>query len=175
FITHSCSKDLLEYIFTGLLPQSLAGKTVLDVGSRLGAVLYGAYYFSNAQKIIGLEMNPDLCLLQETIIGKYGLGDRITVVQGELTTLPQVFDSADVIVLNNVFDWFMSPELQVKMWLFLRSVIKPGAIMVTLPSLKESLQKLPLNPALPMPYGMDDVEDEEAKVRMYQVIQQGPN
>ncbi|XP_040574886.1 uncharacterized protein [Lepeophtheirus salmonis] len=185
-ITHSCSKDLLEYIFRNLLPLGLEGKTIVDVGSRLGAVLYGAYFFSNASKIIGIEMNPDLCVLQEQIINKYKLGNRVQVVRGEMTTLPEVFNSADVVILNNVFDWFMSPELQVKMWLFLRSVIKPGSLIVTVPSLQESLQHLPtgivletwvrqLNPALPMPHGIDEYEDEPiAKVQMYQVIQNTP-
>ena len=51
-LTHSCGRDDLEFIFDVLLPD-LTGKTVLDVGSRLGAVLYGAYIFSKAQKIIG--------------------------------------------------------------------------------------------------------------------------
>ena len=40
FVTHSCSREQLEFIFRSLLP-SLRGKTVLDVGSRFGAVLYG--------------------------------------------------------------------------------------------------------------------------------------
>lgn len=55
-MTHSCSRDRLEYIFTSLLPP-LDGKRILDVGSRLGAVLYGAYVFSDAAQIAGIEIN----------------------------------------------------------------------------------------------------------------------
>ncbi|CAB4070022.1 unnamed protein product [Lepeophtheirus salmonis] len=122
-------EDEEKLVEDGKLPKQICGDcgskntrqikliTHSYVGSRLGAVLYGAYFFSNASKII--------------------------VVRGEMTTLPEVFNSADVVILNNVFDWFMSPELQVKMWLFLRSVIKPGSLIVTVPSLQESLQHLP--------------------------------
>jgi hypothetical protein len=56
YVTHSCSRDRLEYIFTSLLPP-LDGKRILDVGSRLGAVLYGAYVFSDAAQIAGIEIN----------------------------------------------------------------------------------------------------------------------
>ena len=40
FISHSVSREQLKFIFTDLLPD-LSGKLVLDVGSRLGPVLYG--------------------------------------------------------------------------------------------------------------------------------------
>lgn len=40
FLSHSMSQDGLYFIFKVLLP-TLENKTVLDVGSRLGAVLYG--------------------------------------------------------------------------------------------------------------------------------------
>lgn len=35
------SRQALKYIFTVQLPKELEDKQVLDVGSRLGAVLYG--------------------------------------------------------------------------------------------------------------------------------------
>ena len=40
FITHSASVAQIKYMFQHLLPD-LRGKTVVDVGSRTGAVLYG--------------------------------------------------------------------------------------------------------------------------------------
>lgn len=44
-ITHSCGRDDLEFIFEALLPD-LNGKLILDVGSRIGAVLFGAYIYT---------------------------------------------------------------------------------------------------------------------------------
>lgn len=40
YISHSLSRDSLYYIFNNCLP-TLENKVVLDIGSRLGAVLYG--------------------------------------------------------------------------------------------------------------------------------------
>ena len=141
FITHSCSKERLEYIFSGLLP-SLKGKTVIDIGSRIGAVLYGAFYYSEAKKIIGVEINSDLCKLQTEIVQSFKLSDRISVVEGDMCTKADLISSGDVIILNNVFDWFMSPDLQISMWKFLRATVKPGSLLVTIPSLETSLEHL---------------------------------
>ena len=38
-----------------VFPGGLKGKTVVDVGSRLGAVLYGAALLSDAPTLIGIE------------------------------------------------------------------------------------------------------------------------
>ena len=113
YITHSCSKERLQYIFEELLPD-LKGKTVVDVGSRLGAVLYGAYYFSEASKIVGIEINKDFCKLQEDTVAKFKLKDRVKIVLGNMCAQTELLKSADVIVLNNVFSWFMPEQLQVR-------------------------------------------------------------
>ena len=52
-MTHSCGRDDLEFIFDALLPELSGGKVLLDVGSRIGAVLFGAYIYSNSSTIIG--------------------------------------------------------------------------------------------------------------------------
>ena len=209
YITHSCSKvrsfggtgkrnvkkatydpqERLEFIFGDLLPP-LAGKSVLDIGSRLGAVLYGAYYYSQvgsvllwllmacpattaqASQIVGVEINPDFCKLQEEVIATKCLGDRIKVklprhlviiffqvVKGNMIAQTQLLASADVTVLNNVFSWFMPANLQVnhqqllpmpipmplpqvKMWQCIQKSLSPGSLLVTIPSLETSLEGL---------------------------------
>jgi len=176
FITHSCSRDRLEYIFTSLLPP-LQGKTVIDIGSRIGAVLYGAYYYSGATKILGIEMNSDMCRLQRSVVEKYKLGDRISVLEGEMTSLQEVIRTGDVVVLNNVFDWFLPPELQVTMWKFLRGALSPGSLLVTIPSLDSSLQHLNtgislsswLTPLQPCSPGQHPNQVETSEVCLYQV------
>jgi len=141
FITHSCSKERLKHIFTKVLPP-LAGKTVVDIGSRIGAVLWGAYYYSQAARVVGIEINGDLCSLQRAVVEKYRLGDRVTVVEGDMCRLGETIKTGDVVILNNVFDWFMAPEVQVQMWKFLRNNISPGSLLVTIPSLETSLEHL---------------------------------
>lgn len=140
FITHSCSKARLRHIFS-MLP-SLAGKTLIDIGSRIGAVLWGAYCYSAASKIVGVEINADLCSLQRAVVEKYRLADKISIVEGDMCGLAETIKTGDVVVLNNVFDWFMAPDVQVQMWKFLRATLSPGALIVTIPSLETSLEPL---------------------------------
>jgi len=40
FISHSMSEPQMQYIFDYCLPEDLNGKTLLEIGSRLGSVLY---------------------------------------------------------------------------------------------------------------------------------------
>lgn len=98
FVTHSISKHLSGYIFKKVVPD-LEGKTVVDIGSRLGAVLYmvrtnniahgtqlvylqgilQGYQFSKASKLVGVEMNKYFCDLQTKMVEKHKMGDRIQV------------------------------------------------------------------------------------------------
>lgn len=183
FVTHSCSREQLEFIFRSLLP-SLRGKTVLDVGSRFGAVLYGAYYFSESAKIIGIEMNPDLCRLQKQVAEQFSLSDRISIVEAEMTSRPDLMASADVVILNNVWEWFVpTVEGRVTMWEFVRQHLKPGALLVTVPDLETSLRKLgiptgllltqwvrELNPTHPERTSPSALEEESTEVKLYQVL-----
>merc|ERR1712107_310584 len=109
---------------------------------RLGAVLYGAYYFSEASKIVGIEINKDFCKLQEDTLAKFKLKDRVKIVLGNMCAQTELLKSADVIVLNNVFSWFMPEQLQAKMWQCLHRVIRPGCLLVTIPALEDSLTPL---------------------------------
>ena len=58
---------------------------MVDVGSRLGAVLYGACVFGKSKEAIGVEINADLCKVQEETLRVFGLADRARVVcDGEM-------------------------------------------------------------------------------------------
>jgi hypothetical protein len=141
FISHSLSREKLLFVFKSVLPP-LRNKTVLDIGSRLGAVLYGAFVYTKASKIIGVEMNADLCNIQNKLIKKYNFQDRIEVVEANIADRPDVVVSADVIIMNNVFEFFLEPEKQISVWRFLRQTIKPGTLLVTVPPLEETFSHL---------------------------------
>ena len=64
------------------------------------------------------------------------------VVNAEMTTVPELVRTADVVILNNVFDWFVPVDGQNVMWNFLYDNIPSGALIVSVPSLKEALKKL---------------------------------
>ncbi|XP_069494553.1 uncharacterized protein [Ambystoma mexicanum] len=105
FISHSFSLVELKFLFQHALPD-LSGKTLVDIGSRLGAVLFGV-------------LHADIC------------------------TQASLLQDADVIVLNNVFEYFLDEDAQISAWTFINScVCKMGALLVTVPALEESLGKL---------------------------------
>ncbi|XP_024941582.1 uncharacterized protein LOC107268352 isoform X2 [Cephus cinctus] len=141
YISHSLSQDALHYIFNHLLPI-LKDKTILDIGSRLGAVLYGAYMYTDAKKIIGVEMNKDFCELQSKIVHKYNMQDRIDILHKRIEDAPDTIKSADVIVLNNVFEFYLSEVEQIQVWQFLRTTMTKGTIVVTKPYIEETLKHL---------------------------------
>lgn len=106
-------------------------------------MLYGAYLFSSAGKILGIEINKELCDLQRKVIQSFGFNDRISIIHSEMTRCSDIFESADIVILNNVFEWFVTAENQTFMWQFLSSSIKVGAFLVTMPSLEKATKNTP--------------------------------
>ncbi|KAK0158550.1 hypothetical protein PV328_009539 [Microctonus aethiopoides] len=144
FISNSVSREDLYHIFNTLLP-TLDGKIVLDVGSRLGAVLYGAYVYTDAARIIGVEMNKDLCDLQNEVVKKFKMSKRIEILHKRIENAADVLASADVIVLNNAFEFYLSESEQIKVWQFLKANIKRGAFIISRPRIAIALSNLKTN------------------------------
>ncbi|XP_069171561.1 uncharacterized protein [Procambarus clarkii] len=181
YISHSASRERLAYIFRALLPPIPEDTILLDIGSRLGAVLYGAYIYTKCRRIVGVEINQDLCQVQQTIINKYQFQDRVQVIPGDIQEQGEVVRAADIICLNNVFEFFMPAGVQARIWAFLRSNAKKGALLVTIPSLEDCLQYIdcgfryqewarevpPHNPNITAPF---DFQSETSEVKLYQVI-----
>ncbi|KAJ0176145.1 hypothetical protein K1T71_008319 [Dendrolimus kikuchii] len=142
YISHSMSRQALQYIFKVLLPKDLEDKQVLDVGSRLGAVIYGAYYFSNAGTIIGIEMNKECCEVQERIINQYSMdNNRIKVISSDVMERIDVVTSSDVIIIN-ILDFFVDSEKHKNMWYFFKKHIKKGSYIVCNRNMQETLMNL---------------------------------
>lgn len=181
YISHSASRERLAYIFRALLPPVPEETVLLDIGSRLGSVLFGAYVYTKIRRIIGVELNQDLCQVQQTIINKYQFQDRIQVLAGDIQEQGEVVRAADIITLNNVFEFFVPPPVQIRIWTFLRANIKKGALLVTIPSLEDTLQYLDCgfrlqewvrevpshDPNITAPF---DFQSETSEVKLYQVI-----
>lgn len=140
-ISHSASIQQIQFAFKYCV-GSLQNKIFLDVGSRLGAFLYGAYHHTDCDRIIGIEINSDWCKLQQAMCDKYNMGNRIQIICDDVQNVPEVVQNADVIVLNNVFEYFQAKEEQIRIWSFLRHNIKSQTILITIPSLEEVFQKL---------------------------------
>ncbi|XP_053110755.1 uncharacterized protein LOC128326901 [Hemicordylus capensis] len=181
FISHSFSLMELKFLYQHVLPD-LTGKVVVDVGSRLGAVLFGGYFYSSASQIYGIEMNADFCQLQEVVIKKYHLDDRIKVLKADICTQASVLHNADVIVMNNVFEYFLDRSEQARSWEFIsQNVRKKGSLLVTVPSLEKSLSYLQVDiqlnqwvEAIPLDYDifLEEDADREAleQISLYKII-----
>ncbi|CAI5764163.1 Uncharacterized protein PODLI_1B014065 [Podarcis lilfordi] len=181
FISHSFSISELKFLFRHVLPD-LTGKVVVDIGSRLGAVLFGGYFYSSASQIYGVEMNADFCRLQEVIIAKYQLHGRIKVLHADICTQASLLQNADIVVMNNVFEYFLDSSEQARSWKFImQNVRKKGSLLVTLPSLEKSLSELQVDiqlsqwvEALPLDYDMffEEVADREAleQIHLYRIL-----
>ncbi|KAB0369483.1 hypothetical protein FD755_019488 [Muntiacus reevesi] len=145
FISHSFSLMELKFIYHHVLPD-LSGKVLVDVGSRLGTVLYGGYLYSSASQLYGVELNGDFCQLQEMIIKKYQFTDRIKVLHADVCTQGLLLQNADVIIMNNVFEYFLNETEQARAWEYIcHNVRKQGSLLVTVPGLEDSLSGLQVN------------------------------
>ncbi|KPJ06535.1 hypothetical protein RR48_14274 [Papilio machaon] len=139
YTSHSMSRQTLLFIFNVLLPTDLEGKRLLDVGSRLGAVLYGAYHFSNASSIIGIEMNKECCEVQEKIISQFSMDrNRIKVIHSDVMEKHDIVQLSDIIVIN-VLDFFVDIEKHKEMWYFFKKHIKKGTFIITNRSMADTL------------------------------------
>ncbi|KAK0424543.1 hypothetical protein QR680_008716 [Steinernema hermaphroditum] len=161
FISHSLGADQLRYMFTSLVPlrsPQMAGRIVVDIGSRLGTVLYGVHYFSGgAVKAIGIEMNRDFCDLQNRFIQSKNM-TNVEVICDNLLNQKDVIASADVITMNNVFSFFMPEEGQIKCWRFLAEHMKPGCVLIHNPSVESVVEHLDLG--FKIPQWLDHISTE---------------
>ncbi|GES91330.1 hypothetical protein GLOIN_2v1599680 [Rhizophagus clarus] len=140
FISHSTSMLQLQYIFGHVLNGiEIDDKIVLDIGSRLGCVLYVGYLFSPIKKLIGIELNQFFADLQKEIIQEFNMNDRVEIIQDDITNHPQLLQTADIIIMNNVFQFFHSLPVQQAIWSFIRANTKPSTLIITFPDLKGQL------------------------------------
>jgi hypothetical protein len=74
---------------------------VVDVGSRLGGVLFVGSLFSNARQYVGVEMDTFFAQLSKSIADMFKYDD-IAIVQDNVLNQAALLQSADVVILNNV-------------------------------------------------------------------------
>ncbi|KAI7858471.1 hypothetical protein BDC45DRAFT_548491 [Circinella umbellata] len=190
FISHSASVMQLQFLYQVALANKIKDKVIVDIGSRLGAVLYSGYLFTQARKLIGVELNEWFCKLQEDMVKKYKMGDRVQILCKDIQQVPELLNKeADVVVMNNVFQFFNELPVQQEIWKFIRTetMKRKGLLLVTLPSLQEQLKEAGL-PANKLMRGWvkeikleyegdwfqdelhDDELDEISQVHLYKVI-----
>ncbi|KAG7466485.1 hypothetical protein MATL_G00165240 [Megalops atlanticus] len=184
FISHSFSALELRFLFQHILPD-LTGRVLVDVGSRLGAVLYGGHLYSSAAQLVGVEISAEFIQLQKMVVEKYGFTDRIQVTHADICTQASLLQNADVVVMNNVFEYFLESKDQIRAWHCIsQNVRKKGALLVTVPSVQEAIAALPGNNGMidihewleevPLNYdvylGKDTDPDSFKQIHLYRVL-----
>jgi len=65
--------------------------------------------------------------------------NKIKVIQDDIMNQKELLSKADVVIMNNVFEFFVAPEEQEKIWKFIKqTVTKKGTTIISIPSLQDS-------------------------------------
>lgn len=113
-------KDTFRFGMDAVLLSSFAatgrGRKVLDLGTGTGIIpiLMAARY--EAEKIVGIELQPDISDMAKRSVEGNGLEDRIEIIQGDLKNYRDYFNpnSFDVVVSNPPYmkagSGFLNPQ-----------------------------------------------------------------
>jgi predicted RNA methylase len=122
----------------------LNGKKLVDIGSRLGTILYAAkLYNPDMRQAVGIEMNAAFVDIQHSVIASMGLSD-IEVVCADFRNCTHVFADTHVVFMNNVFGFFLPADEQVNCWQTLRKILRSGTYLIHNPSIDSVTSQLPL-------------------------------
>ncbi|VDM60583.1 unnamed protein product [Angiostrongylus costaricensis] len=124
-------------MFTQLVPlkSQRDGFRILDIGSRLGAVIYAA-------SIYGSGAVTHLSLMSSAI-SIYRLSN-IEVVCADVRSRYDVVSQADLIVMNNVFSFFWDTEQQADCFEFIHKHAKKGCFIIHNPDIETASAHLKL-------------------------------
>jgi len=98
--------------------------------------------YTDAKRIIGVEMNEEFCNLQNETVCKFKMDDRIAILHKRIEEVPEIIKQSDVIIINNAFEFYLSRDVQIDIWKFLRTAIKPRTLLVTRPSVETTFRTL---------------------------------
>jgi precorrin-6B methylase 2 len=177
YFSNSLSTSELEIIFgekaLGAQFDSLKGKKIVDIGSRIGAVLYYAHIFTEASEIIGVESDAYFTKLSQDIVKKQKMQDRVKVVNADIFNQAALVKESDIVIMHNIFEMFYEQEKQQALWNRVKKelLVKSGQIVITNPSLEESLERAGIDAekfgldkwvkGIPLAKGLDDMSDDD--------------
>lgn len=70
------------------------------------------------------------------------MDNRIEILHKRIEDAEEVVRASDVVVLNNVFEFYLSEVTQIEIWNFLQANIKKGALIVTQPRIETTFSQL---------------------------------
>jgi len=137
FMSDSFSIDELSFLFESGVLGKTAGKQLLDIGSRFGACIYAASLYSSFKKRIGVELDESMVKICHKL-----------KVPGEFITADirkcasKVVPESDVIIMNNVFEYFMEAKEELDCWKTIFEFSKKGQLFVMVPGLEDTFERL---------------------------------
>ena len=161
------------------------GIVMMDIGSRLGSILYYCYLFVeplSVKQLIGVEINEFFANLQKEMVKQYKMDDRISIVNSDIMKEMDLIQTCDLLIMHNVFEWFFSHKENQAIWKILKSqfLIRKGLRIVTCPSIQQSLLDAGLSDILsidgwlkeiPLAYPLDDNDEEmHTEIHLYEVL-----
>ena len=81
-VSHSFSLPQLRLLFSKGALGDARGQTIVDVGSRLGAVLWAGAAYSSAARLVGVELSAHFARVQSRVVDSFRLGGRVQVRWG---------------------------------------------------------------------------------------------
>ena len=82
-----------------LQERGLEGKTVLDIGSGIGA-LHMELLLAGAESAIGVDASPTNVAAARTLADEMGLAERVEERQGDFVELKDGIPAADIVTLD---------------------------------------------------------------------------
>uniref|UniRef100_A0A8C7DGX8 Zgc:109986 n=1 Tax=Oncorhynchus kisutch TaxID=8019 RepID=A0A8C7DGX8_ONCKI len=103
FISHSSILEL-QFLFQHVLP--VTGRLV-------------GYLYSSAARLVGVEISAEFIRLQNMAVEKYGFGVSLCltfpqVIHANNMTQDSLLQNSDFHIMNNVFEYFLQPNDQMK-------------------------------------------------------------
>eukprot|EP01063_Lacrimia_lanifica_P020639 TRINITY_DN27933_c0_g1_i1.p1 TRINITY_DN27933_c0_g1~~TRINITY_DN27933_c0_g1_i1.p1 ORF type:complete len:382 (+),score=170.22 TRINITY_DN27933_c0_g1_i1:87-1148(+) len=176
--SHSLPVDAMDFLFDFMLTEEeCQGKALLDVGSRTGIMLYyAALYRNNLKSIAGVELSQQFCDVQTKTLEKFYMKDKVDIICGDAFKAPALdrLKSSDILIFNNVFQFFHDEDAQKAAWAQVQEHAKPGAVIISVPSLEHTFEQLGMQldakwlKVVPVEYP-SYASDEAKMVFMYRV------
>ena len=82
-----------------LQQRGLEGKTVLDIGSGIGA-LHMELLLAGAERATGVDASPTNIAAARTLAQEMGVADRVEERQGDFVELQEGIPAADIVTLD---------------------------------------------------------------------------
>lgn len=140
--------------------NNLRGATIVDVGSRMGNVLYYFALTTEVQAAVGVEIDRYFVELTSRVISKFRdtwedyavdvdgnpLPPRVRVIGGNVLQQADLLESADIVIMFNPFEHLFSTSEAQTLWRFVHQCCQgQGKIIVTVPPLREVFRKIGLD------------------------------